>query len=118
MRLAWPVRFLLILLVAVAASCSGPRSAEGNGDAAAEDSQGAEATALVLVSVDGFRYDYLDREDVQAPTLRRLVAEGVQAESLVPVIPTKTFPNHYTLVTGLYTESHGVVGNSMYDPEF
>ncbi|MEL6445563.1 MAG: ectonucleotide pyrophosphatase/phosphodiesterase [Bacteroidota bacterium] len=100
---------LLGILAVVSAACSGSRSSEGTAP---------EATALVLISVDGFRYDYLDRDDVIAPTLRRLVAEGVRAESLVPVIPTKTFPNHYTLVTGLYTESHGVVGNAMYDPEF
>lgn len=34
-----------------------------------------------------------------------------------PIFPSKTFPNHYTLVTGLYAESHGLVGNSMYDPD-
>ena len=59
---------------------------------------------------------YLDRADVEAPTLRRLAAEGVRAERLVPVYPTKTFPNHYSLVTGLHPEDHGIVGNTIYDP--
>lgn len=72
---------------------------------------------LVLISIDGFRYDYLDRADIEAPTLRRLAAEGVRAERLVPVYPTKTFPNHYSLVTGLHPEDHGIVGNTMRDPE-
>ena len=70
---------------------------------------------LVLVSLDGFRWDYLDRPGVQAPTLR-WIAEGVRAGRLVPVFPTKTFPNHYSLVTGLHPEAHGIVGNSMRDP--
>ncbi|MGB3544912.1 ectonucleotide pyrophosphatase/phosphodiesterase [Rubrivirga sp.] len=75
----------------------------------------APERTLVLVSLDGFRHDYLDR-DVDAPTLR-WVAEGVRADRLVPVFPTKTFPNHYSLVTGLHPERHGIVGNSMRDPE-
>ena len=78
------------------------------------DRQSGE-TALVLVSLDGFRWDYLDR-DVDAPTLR-WIAQGVRAERLVPVFPTKTFPNHYSLVTGLHPEDHGIVGNSMRDPD-
>ena len=43
---------------------------------------------------------------------------GVKARSLKPIFPSKTFPNHYTLVTGLYAESHGIIGNRMYDPVF
>ena len=76
----------------------------------------APAPAVVLLSIDGFRYDYLDRADAEAPVLRQLAEEGVQAERLVPVYPTKTFPNHYSLVTGLYTEAHGIVNNTMRDP--
>ncbi len=70
---------------------------------------------VVLVSIDGFRYDYLDR--YPSPNLRRLMDSGVRAP-LVPVFPTKTFPNHYSVVTGLYPERHGVVENTMYDPVF
>jgi predicted AlkP superfamily pyrophosphatase or phosphodiesterase len=68
---------------------------------------------VVLVSVDGFRNDYLDR--YPAPNLHRIIAGGVRAP-LVPVFPTKTFPNHYTIVTGLLPEHHGIVENTMYDP--
>lgn len=71
---------------------------------------------VILISIDGFRYDYL--ENTNCPTLRALAESGVKARWLVPIFPTKTFPNHYTLVTGLYAENHGVVGNTMYDPEF
>jgi len=71
--------------------------------------------SLILVSLDGVRTDYLDR--VATPALDRLVAEGVLAEGLVPVFPSKTFPNHFTQVTGLYPAEHGIVGNSFYDEE-
>lgn len=102
------MRLLLALALLTLSACSGARPVE-QADAAPE-------TTVVLVSIDGFRYDYLNRADVQAPTLRMLASAGVRAERLIPVFPTKTFPNHYSLVTGLYPEQHGVVGNSMRDP--
>ena len=76
---------------------------------------GTLPAALLLISIDGFRWDYLDRHP--APALRRLAAEGVAARSLIPVFPSKTFPNHYTIVTGLYPERHGIVDNTMADAE-
>ncbi len=69
---------------------------------------------VVLVSFDGFRYDYLDR--YHPPAFTAIAAAGVRAASLVPSFPTKTFPNHYTLVTGLVPGHHGIVGNVFYDP--
>ncbi len=69
---------------------------------------------VILISLDGFRADYLDRG--RSPNLKRLADRGVRAEWLTPAFPTKTFPNHYTIVTGLYPEHHGVVANSMRDP--
>ncbi len=70
---------------------------------------------LVLVSIDGFRWDYLDT--ALTPVLTRLAAQGGRAERLVPVFPTKTFPNHYSIVTGRWPGSHGVVGNEFTAPE-
>lgn len=69
---------------------------------------------FILISIDGFRWDYLSR--FEAPTLRQLAANGVHLRSLTPSYPTKTFPNHYTLVTGLRPAHHGIVGNWFYDP--
>ena len=69
---------------------------------------------LILVSIDGFRADYLDRHET--PTLATLAADGVRAEAMKPAFPTLTFPNHYTLVTGLYPDHHGIVNNRMVDP--
>ncbi len=71
---------------------------------------------VILISIDGFRADFL--ENTSCPNLRRLADEGTRASWLIPIFPTKTFPNHYSIVTGLYAEEHGVVGNTMYDPEF
>jgi predicted AlkP superfamily pyrophosphatase or phosphodiesterase len=68
---------------------------------------------VILVSLDGFRYDYLDK--YSAPTMARLARGGVRAKSMIPSFPTKTFPNHYTIVTGLYPEHHGIVENNVYD---
>jgi len=70
-------------------------------------------STIILISLDGFRYDYLDR--YAPPTLRRLAADGVRAKWMIPSFPTKTFPNHYTIATGLYPQNHGIVENNVYD---
>jgi predicted AlkP superfamily pyrophosphatase or phosphodiesterase len=72
------------------------------------------APIVILVSFDGWRWDYIDRHPV--PNLKALAARGVRARALIPSFPVLTFPNHYTIVTGLYPEHHGIVGNSMRDP--
>lgn len=73
----------------------------------------AQAHKVVLVSLDGFRADYLDRPG--AAHLRQLAADGIRAEWMQPSFPSLTFPNHYAIVTGLYPEHHGIVGNSIRD---
>lgn len=70
--------------------------------------------SIILVSLDGFRWDYMDK--APAPNLRSLVARGVRAEALIPSYPSKTFPNHYTIVTGLYPGRHGIIANNILDP--
>lgn len=69
---------------------------------------------VVLISIDGLRSDAVGRG--RMPTLDRLAAQGVQAEWMNPAYPTLTFPNHYTLVTGLRPDRHGIVDNTMRDP--
>jgi predicted AlkP superfamily pyrophosphatase or phosphodiesterase len=69
---------------------------------------------LILIALDGFRAEYLDRSET--PNLAALGAEGVRAEAMRPSFPSVTNPNHYTLLTGLYPEHHGVVDNMMKDP--
>ena len=70
---------------------------------------------VVLVSLDGFKPEYLDR--FHLPNLGRVMARGVRARAMVPVFPTLTFPNHYSLVTGLRPARHGIVSNNFWDPE-
>lgn len=74
---------------------------------------GQRAPVTILVSIDGFRPDYLDRGDT--PVLSRLAAEGARG-SMQPSFPTKTFPNHYAIATGLHPDRNGIVGNRMEDP--
>ena len=70
---------------------------------------------VVMVSLDGFRYDYARKYG--AKHLLALGKEGaIAAEGMIPAYPSLTFPNHYTLVTGLYPEHHGIVANNFYDP--
>jgi predicted AlkP superfamily pyrophosphatase or phosphodiesterase len=71
---------------------------------------------VILVSLDAFRWDYAER--AVTPALDSIAAAGVRAEGLIPVFPSKTFPNHYSIVTGLYPENHGIISNFIYDPEF
>ena len=99
MHRSWrSIAFLLVLLLA----------------ACTPSGEGERPPPLLLISIDGFRHDYLERADT--PALDRLVEGGLHAGRLVHIFPTKTFPGHYTLVTGLYAENHGVVANSMWDP--
>jgi predicted AlkP superfamily pyrophosphatase or phosphodiesterase len=100
------LRHLLVLLcfASIAACAPTPTRTEGAPD----------RHTLILVSIDGFRADYLEHRIT--PTLASLAADGVRAQALKPAFPTLTFPNHYTLVTGLYPDHHGIVNNRMLDP--
>uniref|UniRef100_A0A8C7II89 SMB domain-containing protein n=1 Tax=Oncorhynchus kisutch TaxID=8019 RepID=A0A8C7II89_ONCKI len=70
---------------------------------------------LILVSMDGFRAGYLKAYGSLLPVINKLRNCGTTTPYMRPAYPTKTFPNHYTIVTGLYPESHGIVDNKMYD---
>uniref|UniRef100_A0A8C8IBL0 SMB domain-containing protein n=1 Tax=Oncorhynchus tshawytscha TaxID=74940 RepID=A0A8C8IBL0_ONCTS len=73
---------------------------------------------LIMLSVDGFRDSYMKKGKAVIPNMEKLRTCGTHAPYMRPVYPSKTFPNLYTLATGLYPESHGIVGNSMHDPVF
>ncbi|CAH2245795.1 bis(5 -adenosyl)-triphosphatase ENPP4 [Pelobates cultripes] len=80
-----------------------------------DQSKSNTTSKLILVSFDGFRADYLSKFSL--PNLQEFMKEGVLVEEVKNVFITKTFPNHYSIVTGLYAESHGIVANQMYDSE-
>jgi predicted AlkP superfamily pyrophosphatase or phosphodiesterase len=86
-------------------------SASGGSNAAAH----LDAPHVVLVGFDGFRADYFER--FSPPNFARAIQQGARAAGLIPVFPSKTFPNHYSIATGLYPEHHGLVANGFYDPE-
>jgi predicted AlkP superfamily pyrophosphatase or phosphodiesterase len=69
---------------------------------------------LILISSDGFRWDYMPR--IPVPNIQYLVDHGVRPTSMRASFPTKTFPNHYSIVTGLYPAHHGIIDNTIYDP--
>ncbi|KAJ1847791.1 hypothetical protein LPJ70_001353 [Coemansia sp. RSA 2708] len=68
---------------------------------------------VIMVSLDGFRTDFLDRGIT--PNLKHIGKQGLRADYMRPSFPSSTFPNHYTIVTGLYPGSHGIVSNVFYD---
>ncbi|KAI1108443.1 alkaline-phosphatase-like protein [Nemania sp. NC0429] len=72
------------------------------------------APTTLIISLDGFRADFLTRGIT--PRLNAFIKEGVSPLYMTPSFPSVTFPNHYTLATGLYPESHGLVGNTFWDP--
>jgi len=107
-KLGLAVRWSAVTLVTL--TCIGALGAAGRPRSRQRPEQ-----AVVLVSLDGFHPDYLAR--FPAPNLRRLAERGVRARWLAPVFPTLTFPNHYSIVTGLLPAHHGIVGNHFVDPD-
>ncbi|NP_001316549.1 ectonucleotide pyrophosphatase/phosphodiesterase family member 5 isoform 4 precursor [Mus musculus] len=73
-----------------------------------------EEQKVLVVSFDGFRWDYLYK--VPTPHFHYIMKNGVHVNQVTNVFITKTYPNHYTLVTGLFAENHGIVANDMFDP--
>ncbi|MFV0390239.1 MAG: ectonucleotide pyrophosphatase/phosphodiesterase [Pyrinomonadaceae bacterium] len=71
---------------------------------------------VILISIDGFRPDYLDKYNPK--TLMNLANSGVRAKWMTPSFPSKTFPNHYAIATGLYPQDNGLIANEMYDPKY
>jgi predicted AlkP superfamily pyrophosphatase or phosphodiesterase len=89
-------------------------SAVGCASNVARQAEGSSSRPYVIVvSLDALRHDYLDR--YHPPTLERLASQGIRASALIPPFPSKTFPSHYTIATGLYPGHHGIVGNNFYD---
>jgi predicted AlkP superfamily pyrophosphatase or phosphodiesterase len=95
----------LVTLAVLASACASRHPAAPAGEA---------RQTVLLISIDGFRWDYINRPG--AAHLRDLASHGVRAERMVPSFPSLTFPNHYTIATGLYPEHHGIVSNTMADP--
>ncbi|MFC2152237.1 ectonucleotide pyrophosphatase/phosphodiesterase [Bacteroidota bacterium] len=98
------IRIAYIFLIVFSFACSSER-----GDS--EKKQGSEQY-VVMLSMDGFRWDY--SEKANTPNLDYIEEVGVHADASIPCFPTKTFPNHFSIATGLYPENHGIVFNDFY----
>lgn len=70
---------------------------------------------VILISVDGLRWDYKDYKDYKMENLRKIIQNGVTVDHVKNVFPTNTYPNHQSMVTGLYPENHGIIDNTMFD---
>jgi len=105
---------LFVVLLAATYKLSTPQEIK---DAATMVSNGTSlfAPTTILISLDGFRADFLYRD--LTPTLNQFIQEGISPKYMLPSFPSVTFPNHYTMATGLYPEAHGVVGNTFWDPK-
>ncbi len=104
--------FAILLLLTVQQACTQPMHREaGRRNAEAH----LEKPYVFLISLDGFRWDYVQR--FKPPHLSAFIAGGAQAESMISCFPSKTFPNHYSIATGMYPEHHGLVNNSFFAPE-
>ncbi|USI99829.1 ectonucleotide pyrophosphatase/phosphodiesterase [Xanthomonas prunicola] len=101
-------------LLAACSSQPSSRSAPRVPAAAANTASASAPHTLLLISIDGLRADMLDRGIT--PNLSQLARAGVRARWMTPSYPSLTFPNHYTVVTGLRPDHNGIVHNSMRDP--
>ena len=111
LALAWA---LSVAACAPATNPAAPLPASRSGSGGVNSPAQRDKPHLVLVSLDGFKPSYIDR--FQLPNMLRVARRGVRARAMIPVFPSLTFPNHYSLVTGLYPDRHGIVSNSFYDP--
>ena len=98
---------LLLALTVFAASARG--AGGGSAEARTNSPEQMDKPHLLLISIDGFRWDFA--ELVETPALDRIAARGLKAEALQPVFPTLTFPNHYSIATGVRPSRHGIVAN-------
>ena len=105
-----PGSWILQPLLCSLAACSIPAFADSNGTGGVNALEQRQKPYLILISIDGFRWDYQDL--YETPAMDRIAENGVRADALVPVFPTLTFPNNYSIATGLYPANHGLVGNS------
>lgn len=107
-------RLLLCSFIALTASCATQPTAP-TAQAKAQQAKAEATTPLLLISIDGYRADYIDRGF--SPTLQQLAATGVHADAMQPSFPSLTFPNHYAIVTGLVPDHNGIVNNTMVDAQ-
>ena len=119
MNRAHPLRFAALivgLLGLLVSSCAVTERTTSTASTAAASATTHSAPPLLLISLDAFRWDYCALHPDQTPHLRQLMREGVSARGMISAFPSNTFPNHYTIATGLYPSHHGIINNEFFDP--
>ncbi|XP_061166536.1 glycerophosphocholine cholinephosphodiesterase ENPP6-like [Saccostrea echinata] len=91
----WSALFSFLYLILIGSNVSGSR--------------------LLVILLDGFRWDYLEQDGQMLPGFNSIFKQGVKAEYMVPVYPTLSYPNYYSIMTGVHSEDHGYVFNFMFD---
>ncbi|MEA3317381.1 MAG: ectonucleotide pyrophosphatase/phosphodiesterase [Bacteroidota bacterium] len=99
--------FILLSILTISFSCKNERNTDNKTN--------SNTPYLVMLSLDGFRWDY--PEKANTPNFDYIEEIGVRADAIIPCFPTKTFPNHYSMATGLYPDNHGIILNSFYAPD-
>ncbi|KAG0622142.1 hypothetical protein M758_3G074900 [Ceratodon purpureus] len=113
---AFPLLNGLVVWLVLSTFNSGSSASECGGWGTARKLQKLEHPMVILISSDGFRWGY--QHKAPTPNIDRLRVNGTEAETgMIPVYPSLTFPNHYSIVTGLYPAWHGVIGNYFSDPD-
>lgn len=111
------MKFLLLACVLLLSACSvlSPSYKTDPNGVIENSKAGEKSPYVIMISLDGFRHDYIKR--YAPPFLSSVKKKGVHAKKLYSIFPSKTFPNHYSLATGLYAKNHGIVANRFYDPK-
>ena len=106
--------FSLVFIIGIVStvSCNRKKSNTVDSIVTTNSKESEKKPYLILISLDGFRWDYVEK--YKPPHLINFIKNGINSESLIPSFPTKTFPNHYTIATGMYPEKHGIIANSFY----
>lgn len=102
----------VLMLLVTLAGCAQSGTTGARGPTAADDSLSEQT--VVLISIDGFRHDYIELHG--ANNIAKIAEQGVRSDGLIPVYPSKTFPNHLSIVTGQYPSKHGIVDNNFTIP--
>jgi predicted AlkP superfamily pyrophosphatase or phosphodiesterase len=103
------LRYLILLLLLTSCSTEVIKTV----NVPVNSSQAVESPYVILISIDGYRHDYTEK--FHPPFLEQFKNSSLAAEALIPSFPSKTFPNHLSIVTGLYPEHHGIVANQFLD---
>ena len=106
--------FSLVFIIGIVStvSCNRKKSNTVDSIVTTNSKESEKKPYLILISLDGFRWDYVEK--YKPPHLINFIKKGINSESLIPSFPTKTFPNHYTIATGMYPDKHGIIANSFY----